>query len=572
MGAAGDAYPYKGNVAMSEQDEALPDLDLGRGLGLRGSSNADGVTNSEAKVKQAISDTIKIFDSLADDEPTYGGAIEVDDEFAIDSSSFYEEVDEVFSDPIEVDDEFEISPVAIDSSSFYEDEFADTEVEEYEDFYGVMMQNDKGLQSHREGGRQLASSSFDSLGTAARSVSGDPETNGAWQGAAVGGSVLLGCLSAAAVVGAATAGVGGIMMGAMCPFASLLASLSCDNCFGTPKNDDANMMVKVADQNYADGNALCFAFHRSNHETDRRCMGFIKRGEEKDKTEDLDAAHLWTLEIYINDVDDVCVEGMAIELGPEPSGTGRTETLVLDGGVLAYMTSSNRNMYRGNCLWIGDWKNSLTNMKINWPSALRCRDNFYAHTSADFGICMKRTVKYLTYSDGSRKLGWNFGSGNLPSSMKFPYKTMINRRNYFDFPNPFEKNPNPGLGLFAIDLSNANTKNGSRIVYWPSHGGANQKWHLGDDGRIRSVLNPSKCLEAGKNGDLYAKAFIWDCNNASHQQWTLQNGRLRNRHHGMYLGIAWCGEKLHDKSKRWVELRHYEDGGCGSAQRWGFFS
>jgi len=45
------------------------------------------------------------------------------------------------------------------------------------------------------------------------------------------------------------------------------------------------------------------------------------------------------------------------------------------------------------------------------------------------------------------------------------------------------------------------------------------------------------------------------------------SGRLKNRHHGKYLGVSWCGEKLNE-GMRSSELRNYEDGDCGEAQKW----
>ena len=135
----------------------------------------------------------------------------------------------------------------------------------------------------------------------------------------------------------------------------------------------------------------------------------------------------------------------------------------------------------------------------------------------------------------------------------------------------FARIRNKRVSNMYIDLAGGNTNNGSPVVLWRSNNSKNQQWHLKADGTIRSSLDSSICLEAGINPSLYTKVFIWKCNGGSWQKWTRQgSGRLKNRGHGYYLGVAWCGERasISDIKTRALELRRYENGDCGEAQKW----
>jgi hypothetical protein len=94
-----------------------------------------------------------------------------------------------------------------------------------------------------------------------------------------------------------------------------------------------------------------------------------------------------------------------------------------------------------------------------------------------------------------------------------------------------------------------------------------QQWAQDSLGRLVNQYS-GKCLEAGDTGDLYARAFIWTCDDSEHQQWhALSDGRYRNRKYSDgYLGVSECGESDVD---RYVETRSLEDSGsCKCAQIW----
>lgn len=94
-----------------------------------------------------------------------------------------------------------------------------------------------------------------------------------------------------------------------------------------------------------------------------------------------------------------------------------------------------------------------------------------------------------------------------------------------------------------------------------------QRWYVDSMNRIHHV-NSNYCLEAGVDGALYKKAYVYKCHNGKWQQWDFRSdGRIRNKHHGYYLGVAYCDE--HPVYER-LELRNYDTGSCGEAQRWYF--
>ena len=190
------------------------------------------------------------------------------------------------------------------------------------------------------------------------------------------------------------------------------------------------------------------------------------------------------------------------------------------------------------------------NFKIHWPSALICRNNFFVHNSNDYAKCLTHAMYSYDYRSGGENRRVNFNFDGLPSIIRSPYRRVVNR------------------GKSAcIDLQNYDTKNLQPINLINCKNGVNaQLWDYDSDGRLRSVINPTKCLEAGKNGGLYDKVFIWDCHDGLHQKWHYySSGRLKSKAYDKYLGVAYCGT---NPSNTRLELRNYEDGYCGETQKW----
>ncbi len=90
----------------------------------------------------------------------------------------------------------------------------------------------------------------------------------------------------------------------------------------------------------------------------------------------------------------------------------------------------------------------------------------------------------------------------------------------------------------CLDVSGAGTANGSPLVVWDCHNGANQQFT--QDGKALRVQG--KCLEAPANATSGARVRIWDCNGAANQQWNLNtNGTAGNVQNGLCLDVNGTG-------------------------------
>jgi glucose/arabinose dehydrogenase len=96
--------------------------------------------------------------------------------------------------------------------------------------------------------------------------------------------------------------------------------------------------------------------------------------------------------------------------------------------------------------------------------------------------------------------------------------------------------PITGVGGKCVDVSGANTADGTRIQLWTCNGTAAQQWSLPGDGTIRAL---GKCLDvaggATANGTV---TQLWTCNGTGAQQWVAQSGGLRNPQSGRCLEAA----------------------------------
>ncbi|HTI26570.1 MAG TPA: ricin-type beta-trefoil lectin domain protein [Kutzneria sp.] len=74
-----------------------------------------------------------------------------------------------------------------------------------------------------------------------------------------------------------------------------------------------------------------------------------------------------------------------------------------------------------------------------------------------------------------------------------------------------------GYGGKCVDVSGANTANGTKVQLWTCNGTNAQNWTVGTDGTIRAL---GKCLDvSGGSTSDGAKVQIWDCNGTGAQQW-----------------------------------------------------
>jgi glucosylceramidase len=83
-----------------------------------------------------------------------------------------------------------------------------------------------------------------------------------------------------------------------------------------------------------------------------------------------------------------------------------------------------------------------------------------------------------------------------------------------------------GFGGKCVDVSGANSANGTQVQLWTCNGTGAQRWTINANGSISAL---GKCLDvAGANSADGTKVQIWDCNGTAAQQWTPQaDGTLR---------------------------------------------
>jgi beta-glucanase (GH16 family) len=78
--------------------------------------------------------------------------------------------------------------------------------------------------------------------------------------------------------------------------------------------------------------------------------------------------------------------------------------------------------------------------------------------------------------------------------------------------------PITGYGGKCVDVSGANTANGTKIQLWTCNGTGAQSWTVGTDGTIRAL---GKCMDVAGGGTADGtKVQLWDCNGTGAQKWT----------------------------------------------------
>jgi poly(3-hydroxybutyrate) depolymerase len=84
----------------------------------------------------------------------------------------------------------------------------------------------------------------------------------------------------------------------------------------------------------------------------------------------------------------------------------------------------------------------------------------------------------------------------------------------------------------CLDVSGANSANGTATILWDCHTNANQQFTR--SGQALQVLG--KCLEVPLNAGSGTPSRIWDCNGGTNQQWNLNdNGTITNPQTGLCL-------------------------------------
>jgi len=175
--------------------------------------------------------------------------------------------------------------------------------------------------------------------------------------------------------------------------------------FGTPSNDDAWLTVTASDIPYGDGNAMGIGYHRWN-ERDNDSLGYVGRGQSKTWREDLDAKHLWDVELYLRDTDDICIRNLVLTVGKEPSGRGEVRIIDIPAWILSRLTGSPMDP---DCVWFGDENGSLTNFRFYWPKALECYENYFRRSDRSYYRCFTWAMRRHDKKLNGKIYRWTWG-------------------------------------------------------------------------------------------------------------------------------------------------------------------
>jgi len=90
-----------------------------------------------------------------------------------------------------------------------------------------------------------------------------------------------------------------------------------------------------------------------------------------------------------------------------------------------------------------------------------------------------------------------------------------------------------GIGGKCVDVSGANSANGTRIQIFTCNGTAAQQWTVGTDGTIRAL---GKCMDVAGAGTANGTAVqLYDCNGTNAQRWTRSGSEFVNTGSGKCL-------------------------------------
>jgi len=87
----------------------------------------------------------------------------------------------------------------------------------------------------------------------------------------------------------------------------------------------------------------------------------------------------------------------------------------------------------------------------------------------------------------------------------------------------------------CVDVTGANSANGTQLIVWDCHTNANQQF--AQSGQALQVLG--KCLDAPNNAASGARVQIWDCHGGANQQWNVNtNGTVTSVQTGLCLTVT----------------------------------
>ena len=69
----------------------------------------------------------------------------------------------------------------------------------------------------------------------------------------------------------------------------------------------------------------------------------------------------------------------------------------------------------------------------------------------------------------------------------------------------------------CLDVTGATATNGTQLIVWDCHGGANQQWNVNTSGTVTNVQT-GLCLDVNETANNSA-ATVATCNNSAGQRW-----------------------------------------------------
>ncbi|MBT2467010.1 lectin [Streptomyces sp. ISL-66] len=114
--------------------------------------------------------------------------------------------------------------------------------------------------------------------------------------------------------------------------------------------------------------------------------------------------------------------------------------------------------------------------------------------------------------------------GDPNGSTVFPQQLLVDYvRVSTDSGQPSGGGPITGLGGKCVDVTGANSANGTPVQLYDCNGTPAQRWSVGTDGTIRAL---GKCLDVASGGTADGTPVqLWDCNGSAAQQWATPEAR-----------------------------------------------
>ncbi|MDG4820992.1 lectin [Asanoa sp. WMMD1127] len=160
-------------------------------------------------------------------------------------------------------------------------------------------------------------------------------------------------------------------------------------------------------------------------------------------------------------------------------------------------------------------------------------NEYQRRTPADLGgdrwVFDHNFFMILNVAVGGLWPGYPDGSTQFPQSLTVDYVRVYEVPGGGGPTNPPPTGGNriTGYGGKCVDVSGANSANGTAVQLWDCNGTNAQNWTWNSDGSVRAL---GKCLDVPSGSTANgAKLQIWDCNGSGAQRWTLNSaGEIRN--------------------------------------------